>query len=64
MDDYPFLSGLFEDDIVFCAPIRSQLKNLLKFVSWWDKNNEIQFCINKCVSLVVLGEVSKFHNNS
>jgi len=44
--------GLFADDIVFCAPTRSQL------------NNEMQFGINKCASLVVRGEVSKFLYNS
>ena len=56
--------GFFANGIVLCVPTRSQLKKLLKLASKWTINNEIQFCINKCVSLVVLGEVSKFHNNS
>jgi len=55
---------LFADDIVLCAPTRSQLKKLLKFVSWWPRNNEIHFSINKCSSLLVRGEVSRFLNNS
>jgi len=32
--------GLFADDIVLCAPTRSQLKKLLKFASRWTRNNE------------------------
>jgi len=57
--------GLFADDIVLCAPTRSQLKKLLKFASRWARNNEIKFGINKCASLVVRGEVSRFlyHSN-
>jgi len=54
----------FTDDIVLCAPTRSQLKKLLKFASKWARNNEMQFGINKCVSLVVRGEVSRFLYNS
>ena len=57
--------GLFADDIVLCAPTRSQLKKLLKFANKWDRNNEMQFGINKCPSLVVRGEVSRFlYNNN
>ena len=56
--------GLFADDIVLCAPTRSQLKKLLKFASKWARNNEMQFDINKCASLVLQGEVSKFLYNS
>jgi len=57
--------GLFVDDIVLCAPTRSQLKKLLKFASKWARNNEMQFGINKCASLVVRGEVSSFlYNNN
>ena len=52
--------GLFADDIVLCAPTRSQLKKLLKFASKWARNNEMQFGIKKCVSLIVQGEVSRF----
>jgi len=37
----------FADDIVLCALIRSQLKKLLKLASKWDRNNEMQFGINK-----------------
>jgi len=33
----------FADDIVLCAPTRSQLKKLLKFASKWARNNEMQF---------------------
>jgi hypothetical protein len=54
----------FADDIVLCAPTRSQLKKLLKFASQWARNNEMQFGINKCTSLVVRGEVSSFLFNS
>ena len=47
--------GLFTDGIVLCAPTRSQLKKLLlKFASKWARNNEMQFGINKCASLVVV----------
>jgi len=55
--------GLFADDIVLCAPTRSQLKKLLKFASKWNRNNEMQFGINKCASLV-RGEFSSFLFNS
>ena len=41
-----------------------QLKKLLKFASKWAKNNKMQFGINKCASLVVRGEVSRFLYNS
>ena len=40
------------------------LRKLLKFASKWARNNEIQFGINKCASLVVRGEVSRFLYNS
>jgi len=56
--------GLFADDMLLCAPTRSQLKKLLKFASKWVRNNEMQFGINKCASLVVRGEVSSFLYNS
>ena len=56
--------GLFADDIVLCAPTRSQLKKLLKFASKWARNNEMQFGINKNVSLVARGEVFRFLYNS
>jgi len=56
--------GLFADDIMLRVPTRSQLKKLLKLASKWTINNEIQFCINKCSSLVVRGEVSRFLNNN
>jgi len=55
---------LFADDIVLCAPTWSKLKKLLKLPSKWTRNNEMQFGINKCSSLVVWGEVSKFRNNN
>ena len=32
--------------------------------SKWDRSNEMKFGINKCISLVVRGEVSKFLNNN
>jgi hypothetical protein len=44
--------GLFVDVIVLYAPTRSQLKKLLKLIIRWVRNNEIQFGINKCASLV------------
>jgi len=50
--------------IVLCALTISQLKNLLKLVSKWTRNNEMQFGINKCSSLEVRREVSRFFNNS
>jgi len=56
--------GLFADDIMLCAQTRSKLKKLLELASKWTRNNEIQFGINKCASLVVRGEVSRFHNNN
>jgi len=40
------------------------LRKLLKFASKWARNNEMQFGINKCASLVVRGEVSRFLYNS
>ena len=52
------------NEIVLYTPTRSQLKKLLKFASKWVRNNEIQFGINKCASLVVRWEVSKFLYNS
>jgi len=55
--------GLFAGDIVLCAPTRSKLKKLLKFASKWARNNEMQFGINKCASLVVRGEISRCLNN-
>jgi len=58
--DKRYCSGLFADDTVLCAPTRSQFKKLLKFSSKWARNNEMQFDINKCASLVVRGEVSRF----
>jgi hypothetical protein len=54
----------FADNVVLCAPTRSQLRNLLKLTSKWVRNNEILFGINKYASLIVRGEVSKFLNNS
>jgi len=50
--------------IVLCALTIAQLKNLLKLVSKWTRNNEMQFGINKCSSLEVRREVSRFFNNS
>jgi len=44
---------LFEDEIVLYAQTRTQLKKLVKFENKWSRNNEIQFSINKCTSLVV-----------
>ncbi|KAG4084980.1 hypothetical protein H8356DRAFT_1344911 [Neocallimastix lanati (nom. inval.)] len=35
--------GLFEDDIVLCAPTRSQIKKLLKLTNKWTRNNEMKF---------------------
>ena len=52
------------DDIVLCAPTRSQLKKLLKLASKWARNNDMEFGINKCASLVVRGEVSRFLNRN
>jgi hypothetical protein len=49
---------------VLCAPTRSQLKKLLKFASKWARNDEMQFGINKCSSLLVQEEVSRFLNIS
>ena len=47
------------------SPTRFQFKKLLKFASKWARNNEMQFGINKCASLVVVREeVSRYHNNS
>ena len=40
------------------------LRKLLKFTSKWARNNEMQFGINKCASLVVREEVSRFLYNS
>jgi len=56
--------GLFADDVVLCVSTRSQLKKLLMFASKWARNNEMQFGINKCASLVVRGEFSRFLYNS
>jgi hypothetical protein len=56
--------GLFADEIVLCASTRSQFKKLLKLASKLARNNKMQFGINKCASLVVQGEVSKFTNNN
>jgi len=50
ISDIRCCGGLFADDIVLCAPTRSQLKKLLKFASKWARNNEMQFGINKCAS--------------
>ena len=50
--------------IVLCALTISQLKNLLKFASKGTRNNEMQCGINKCSSLEVRREVSRFFNNS
>jgi hypothetical protein len=47
------------------SPTRFQFKKLLKFASKWARNNEMQFGINKCASLVVVREeVSRFLNNN
>ena len=46
---------LSTDDIMLGAPTRSQLKKMLKFASEWARNDEMQFDINKCSSLVVRG---------
>ncbi len=49
---------------MLCAPTRSQLKKLLKLASKWARNNDMEFGINKCASLVVRGEVSRFLNRN
>jgi len=37
---------------------------MLKLASKWAWNNEMKFGVNKCASLVVQGEASKFLNNN
>jgi hypothetical protein len=54
----------FQMTLCYVLQQRSQLKKLLKLASKWARNNEMQFGINKCASLLVLGEVLKYRNNS
>jgi len=48
------------------VPIKKKKKNdlSLKFANKWARNNEMQFGINKCASLVVRGEISYYLYNS
>ena len=45
--------GLFADDIVLCAPTRTNLKKMLKMVNKWAMYNKMTFGINKCATMVV-----------
>jgi len=54
--------GLFADDIVLCAPSRSNLKKLLKKVNNWAIYNKMVFGINKCATMVVRPETPLFQN--
>ncbi|OUM57423.1 hypothetical protein PIROE2DRAFT_17604 [Piromyces sp. E2] len=53
---------LFADDIILCDPRRSHLNNFLRTLNKWAKNNKMNFCINKCTTLVIRVENTELYN--